>query len=67
MMEDYEKIKVVGRGAFGTVYLCRRRRRNNSSSNNSGSAVPDSKDVIVKQIPMEQLSATDRQATLNEV
>ncbi len=54
-MEDYEKVKVVGRGAFGTVYLCRRRRSGSNAN------------VIVKQIPVEQLSLSDRQATLNEV
>ena len=52
-MENYERLKVVGRGAFGTVYLCRRKS--------------DNRRVIVKQIPVEQLSKLDRQATLNEV
>ena len=34
-MDKYERIRVVGRGAFGTVYLCRRLR--------------DHREVIVKQ------------------
>ena len=52
-MDNYERIKVVGRGAFGTVYLCRRRT--------------DNREVIIKQIPVEQLNKLDRQATINEV
>ena len=69
-MDKYERIRVVGRGAFGTVYLCRRLR--------------DHREVIVKQvlttepqhkrlnkfrsqIPVEQLSRLDRLATINEV
>lgn len=52
-MNNYEKIKIVGRGAFGTVFLCRQ--------------LNDNKEVIVKQIPIEQLSKIDRQSTLNEV
>ena len=71
-MDKYERITVVGRGAFGTVYLCRRLR--------------DHREVIVKQvlttepqhkrlntnkfhseIPVEQLSRLDRLATINEV
>ena len=34
-MDKYERVRVVGRGAFGTVYLCLRRR--------------DYREVIVKQ------------------
>ena len=52
-MEKYERIKIVGRGAFGTVYLCRR--------------LEDNRKVIIKQIPIEQLNKLDRQATINEV
>ena len=52
-MDQYEKLSVVGRGAFGTVHLSRR--------------IKDKKDVVIKQIPVEQLSKLDRKATLNEV
>ncbi|ELU04715.1 hypothetical protein CAPTEDRAFT_111937 [Capitella teleta] len=52
-MEKYEKIRVVGRGAYGTVYLCRR--------------LADNKHVIIKQIPVEQMTKEERQAALNEV
>ncbi len=52
-MDKYERVRVVGRGAFGTVYLCRR--------------LADQREVIVKQIPVEQLSRMDRLATINEV
>ncbi|XP_064624629.1 serine/threonine-protein kinase Nek8-like [Lineus longissimus] len=53
MMEKYEKIRVVGRGAYGTVYLCKR--------------LHDNKMVIIKQIPVEQMTKEERQAALNEV
>ncbi|XP_072173029.1 serine/threonine-protein kinase Nek8-like [Diadema setosum] len=52
-MENFEKIKVVGRGAYGTVYLCRR--------------LHDKKLIIIKQIPVEQMTKDERQAALNEV
>ncbi|KAJ8040924.1 Serine/threonine-protein kinase Nek8 [Holothuria leucospilota] len=51
-MDNYEKIKVVGRGAFGTVYLCQRQS--------------DRKLVIIKQIPVEQMTKDERQSALNE-
>ena len=52
-MENYEKIKSIGRGAYGTVYLCRR---------NS-----DGCHVIIKQIPVEEMSKEERVAAKNEV
>ncbi|KAJ8306377.1 hypothetical protein KUTeg_016922 [Tegillarca granosa] len=52
-MEKYEKIRVVGRGAYGTVHLCLR--------------IADKKQVIIKQIPVEQMTKEERQAALNEV
>ncbi|XP_076440668.1 serine/threonine-protein kinase Nek8-like [Babylonia areolata] len=52
-MEKYEKIRVVGRGAYGTVHLCCR--------------LLDKKLVIIKQIPVEQMTKEERQAALNEV
>ncbi|XP_041360031.1 serine/threonine-protein kinase Nek8-like [Gigantopelta aegis] len=52
-MEKYEKIRVVGRGAYGTVHLCRR--------------LIDKKLVIIKQIPVEQMTREERQAAINEV
>lgn len=51
-MENYEKIRVVGRGAFGTVHLCHN--------------LSDKKLVIIKQIPVEQMNRDERQAALNE-
>ncbi|XP_006811323.1 serine/threonine-protein kinase Nek8-like [Saccoglossus kowalevskii] len=52
-MEKYEKIRVVGRGAYGTVHLCRKNT--------------DNKLVIIKQIPVEQMTKEERQAAINEV
>lgn len=52
-MENYEKIRVVGRGAYGIVHLCQR--------------LSDKKHVIIKQIPVEQMTKEERQAALNEV
>ncbi|XP_013879556.1 serine/threonine-protein kinase Nek8 isoform X1 [Austrofundulus limnaeus] len=51
-MEKYEKIQVVGRGAFGIVHLCRRRS--------------DDALVILKEIPVEQMSRDERLAAKNE-
>uniref|UniRef100_A0ABA3I9H9 non-specific serine/threonine protein kinase n=1 Tax=Gadus morhua TaxID=8049 RepID=A0ABA3I9H9_GADMO len=51
-MEKYEKIKVVGRGAFGIVHLCRRR--------GDGAA------VILKEIPVEQMTRDERLSAQNE-
>lgn len=52
-MNHYEKIRVVGRGAYGVVQLCRRKTNNRL--------------VIIKQIPVEEMTADERQAALNEV
>ncbi|XP_065833929.1 serine/threonine-protein kinase Nek8-like isoform X2 [Oscarella lobularis] len=52
-MEKYEKIRIVGRGAYGIVYLCRR--------------LADDHLVIIKQIPIEEMTREERQAALNEV
>uniref|UniRef100_A0AAY4B4I7 non-specific serine/threonine protein kinase n=1 Tax=Denticeps clupeoides TaxID=299321 RepID=A0AAY4B4I7_9TELE len=51
-MEKYEKIRVVGRGAFGIVHLCRRRA--------------DGALVILKEIPVEQMTRDERLAAQNE-
>ncbi|XP_062241178.1 serine/threonine-protein kinase Nek8 [Platichthys flesus] len=51
-MEKYEKIKVVGRGAFGIVHLCRRRS--------------DGAFLILKEIPVEQMSRDERLSAQNE-
>ncbi|XP_010859989.1 PREDICTED: serine/threonine-protein kinase Nek8-like [Bison bison bison] len=51
-MEKYERIRVVGRGAFGIVHLCLRKA--------------DQKLVIIKQIPVEQMTKEERQAAQNE-
>ncbi|XP_068720609.1 serine/threonine-protein kinase Nek8-like [Montipora capricornis] len=52
-MEKYEKLKSIGRGAYGTVYLCRR--------------ISDGCLFIIKQIPVEEMSKEERQAAMNEV
>ncbi|KAM8976202.1 serine/threonine-protein kinase Nek8 [Pelodytes ibericus] len=51
-MEKYKRIRVVGRGAFGIVHLCLRK--------------PDQKLVIIKQIPVEQMTKDERLAAQNE-
>lgn len=51
-MEKYERIRVVGRGAFGIVHLCLRKA--------------DQKLVIIKQIPVEQMTKEERQSAQNE-
>ncbi len=53
MIRRYEKIRVVGKGAFGNAVLYRRRS--------------DGLMVIIKEINMLELSASDRQMALNEV
>ncbi|RDD38533.1 Serine/threonine-protein kinase Nek8 [Trichoplax sp. H2] len=52
-MDSYEKIRIVGRGAYGTVYLCRR--------------LVDNGLVIIKQIPVEDMTIEERQSAINEV
>ncbi|GFY48916.1 hypothetical protein TNIN_248632 [Trichonephila inaurata madagascariensis] len=51
-MENYEKIRLIGRGAFGTVYLCKQKS--------------DSKLVITKEIPVDQMTVEERQVSMNE-
>ena len=46
-MEKYLIQRIVGRGAFGTAFLCKNQ--------------VDHSDVIIKQIPIEQMSHMDRQ------
>ena len=49
-MDNYERVRVVGRGAFGTVYLCLRRR--------------DYREVIVKQgLWVENFSSEPRKGS----
>lgn len=52
-MENYEKIKSIGRGAYGTVYLCRH--------------ISDGCHFIIKQIPVEEMGRDERQSAMNEV
>lgn len=52
-MEQYDKIKTVGRGAFGIVHLCQ--------------SINDSQLVIIKEIPMDDLTTEDRIASKNEI
>ncbi|XP_064092354.1 serine/threonine-protein kinase Nek8-like [Macrobrachium nipponense] len=50
---DYEKIRTVGKGAFGAAVLYRRKA--------------DDTMVIIKEINMLELSASERQMSLNEI
>ncbi|XP_066971422.1 serine/threonine-protein kinase Nek8-like isoform X3 [Macrobrachium rosenbergii] len=50
---DYEKIRTVGKGAFGAAVLYRRKA--------------DDAMVIIKEINMLELSASERQMSLNEI
>ena len=52
-MDKYEIVRIAGRGAFGTAYLARRNT--------------DGKEVILKQIQMEQMTTADRQSILTEI
>ena len=52
-MEGYERLRTVGRGAYGVVQLCRRRK--------------DRSLVIIKQIPVDEMTRDERMAALNEV
>ena len=52
-MENYEVVRIAGRGAYGTAYLARRKT--------------DGREVILKQIPIEQLNSADRQSILTEI
>ena len=51
-MEKYQIERIIGRGAYGTVYLCKTISEENSL-------------VIIKQIPIDQMSLTDRQVCNN--
>jgi NIMA (never in mitosis gene a)-related kinase len=53
-MERYEKIRVIGQGAFGKVFLCRGR-------------VKKQQLVVIKQIPLDDLQNVERKAARNEV
>ena len=46
-------VRIAGRGAYGTAYLARRKT--------------DGREVILKQIPIEQLNSADRQSILTEI
>lgn len=52
-ISDYQKLHVVGQGAFGIVYLCQR--------------LSDNAQVIMKQIPVEDMTADERKSALDEV
>lgn len=51
-MERYEKIKVIGQGAFGKVFLVRRKM--------------DKFLVVIKQIPLDEMVTEERTAAQNE-
>ena len=52
-LKHYEKLRTVGKGAFGAAILYRKK--------------DDGLMVIIKEINMLDLSATERQMALNEV
>ena len=52
-MDKYEVLRIAGRGAYGTAYLARRKA--------------DGREVILKQVPIEQLNSADRQSILTEI
>lgn len=52
-MDAYSMLRTVGRGATGVVHLCRRKS--------------DNALVIIKLIPIEEMTTEERQAALNEV
>ena len=52
-LKNYEKLRTVGKGAFGAAILYRKK--------------DDGLMVIIKEINMLDLSATERQMALNEV
>eukprot|EP00041_Stephanoeca_diplocostata_P037625 m.1430711 g.1430711 ORF g.1430711 m.1430711 type:complete len:119 (+) comp25074_c0_seq15:297-653(+) len=52
-MENYSRVRTVGRGAYGIVQLVRRKK--------------DNKLVIIKEIPVEEMTLEERQSALNEV
>lgn len=52
-VSGYEKIKIVGKGSFGSAILYRRK--------------DDDSLVVIKEINMLELSTTERQLALNEV
>ena len=54
-MENYHTEQIVGRGAHGTVYLCSHKSSDKPSS---------SAKVIIKQIPIEQMTTVDRQVPI---
>lgn len=49
-MDNYQIERIVGRGGFGTVYLCKDKKT--------------FRNVIIKQIPVEQMTSNDRQVLL---
>ncbi|KAG8182304.1 hypothetical protein JTE90_013910 [Oedothorax gibbosus] len=51
-MDNYKKIRLVGRGAYGTVFLCKQ--------------ASDNKLVITKEIPVDQMTVDERQVSMNE-
>ena len=51
-MESQHTVKIVGRGAYGVVYLCLDK---------------DGRNYITKHIPVSDMSPTERQSAMNEV
>ena len=52
LMESQHTVKIVGRGAYGVVYLCLDK---------------DGRNYITKHIPVSDMSPTERQSAMNEV
>ncbi|KAL5487288.1 hypothetical protein EMCRGX_G019871 [Ephydatia muelleri] len=52
-MERYEKLRVIGQGAFGKVYLSKRKE--------------DGSFLVIKQIPVDEMGVDERKASQTEV
>ena len=52
-MEGYRKESIIGRGAYGTVFLC--------------SNIVTKKEYILKEIPMDTVNDEERAIAVNEV
>lgn len=52
-MDNYKKVKIVGRGAHGVAILCRRKR--------------DFSLVVVKELYQREMTDEERKASMNEI
>jgi len=57
-MQNYEKLRITGRGAMGTCYLCKTRQPKFKSKPNNL--------LVLKEIPIENLTTEERVSALTE-